>query len=92
MRFMVVEHFTPEDAVRIYARVRERGRMLPEGLTYLDSWVAASMDRCFQLMECEDRRLLDEWMDAWSDLVRFEVHPVRTSDEAAARAAELEGS
>jgi hypothetical protein len=69
----------------VYARFRERGRLAPDGLRYVTSWVTADGDRCYQVMECEDRALLDEWIAAWSDLVEFDVHPVITSPEAAAK-------
>ena len=81
--YMVVEHF--KDAPAVYRRFREQGRMAPEGLVYLSSWVDEKMERCYQLMETHDRRLLDEWMSNWSDLTDFEVHPVITSTEAAER-------
>jgi hypothetical protein len=82
---MVIETF--RDGPRpVYARAAERGRMLPAGLTYLDSWIdERSLDRCFQLMETEDPALLDEWIAQWSDLAEFEVIPVIGSVEAAAR-------
>jgi hypothetical protein len=83
---MVIEHFRGGDAVPVYRRFRERGRMAPEGLTYVSSWITADLARCYQVMETEDRRLLDEWMRNWSDLAEFEVHPVVTSKEAAERA------
>lgn len=81
--YMVIEHFRPGAAPAIYARTRERGRQLPAGLEYLDSWVDLAYARCFQIMRAEDPTLLDVWMGAWSDLVDFEVVPVRTSAEAA---------
>jgi hypothetical protein len=81
--YMVVEHFKDKDAVAVYRRFRDRGRMAPEGLLYVSSWVDENLERCYQLMETQDRRLLDEWMAKWSDLVEFEVHPVITSKEAA---------
>jgi hypothetical protein len=83
---MVIETF--RDGPRpVYARAAERGRMLPAGLTYLDSWIdERSLDRCFQLMETEEPELLDEWIAQWSDLAEFEVIPVIGSVEAAARA------
>ena len=81
--YMVVEHF--KDAPAIYRRFRERGRMAPEGLAYISSWVDENLELCFQLMETYDRRLLDEWMTNWSDLTDFEVYPVMTSKEAAER-------
>lgn len=83
MLYMVVEHFKGKDAVPIYRRFRERGRMAPEGLGYVSSWVDEELARCYQVMEANDRRLLDEWMANWSDLIDFEVHPVITSKEAA---------
>jgi hypothetical protein len=81
--YMVVEHFKNKDAVSVYRRFRDSGRMAPEGLLYVSSWVDENLERCYQLMETHDRRLLDEWMAKWSDLVEFEVHPVVTSKEAA---------
>ncbi len=83
--FMVVEHYLagPDP---VYARFAERGRMLPEGLRYIDSWVVAgSRDRCFQLMETDDPGLFDAWTAQWADLVRFEVSEVVSSTQAAAR-------
>ena len=67
----------------VYRRFRERGRLAPEGLAYVSSWVTDRMDRCYQLMETEDLTLLDQWMANWYDLVDFEVHPVISSKEAA---------
>jgi hypothetical protein len=81
--YMVVEHFKGGDAVPVYRRFRDQGRLAPEGLTYVASWVDENLSRCYQLMEADDRRLLDEWMSHWSDLVDFEVHLVTTSAEAA---------
>jgi hypothetical protein len=83
--YMIVEHFRNGDPVPVYRRFRERGRMMPEGLTYVSSWVDEGLARCYQVMETADRRLLDQWMENWSDLIEFEVHPVITSQEAAAR-------
>jgi hypothetical protein len=83
MLFMVIERFRGGDAAPVYRRYRERGRMMPEGLKYVDSWVERDFGRCFQLMECEDARLLQEWAARWEDLVEFEVIPVLTSKEAA---------
>jgi hypothetical protein len=80
---MVVEHFRNGDAAPVYRRFRERGRMAPDGLKYISSWVNEGLSICFQVMETPDRSLLDEWMHNWADLVEFEVHPVMTSQEAA---------
>jgi hypothetical protein len=81
---MVVERFRDGDARPVYERARDRGRMLPEGLRYLDSWVEANLGRCFQLMECDDLTLLMAWIARWADLVEFEVIPVVTSSQASA--------
>lgn len=82
---MVVERFRHHDPAPVYARFRERGRLAPDGLRYVNSWVTDDLAQCYQVMECETRAPLDEWMAAWSDLVEFEVIPVITSPEAAAR-------
>ncbi len=83
--YMVVEHF--KDSVAVYRRFREQGRMAPEGLQYVSSWVDEKMERCFQVMETDDRRLLEQWMENWRDLVDFEVHSVITSQQAAEKIA-----
>lgn len=84
MLFMVVEHFKDADPLPVYRRFRDRGRMAPEGLHYVSSWVDEKFERCFQVMETTDRRLLDQWIANWSDIVEFEVYPVVTSKDAAA--------
>ena len=84
--YMVVEHF--KDAPAVYRRFRERGRMMPEGLVYVSSWIDGSFERCYQLMETADRSLLDQWMANWNDLMNFEVHPVMASKDAAAKMVE----
>jgi hypothetical protein len=71
----------------VYRRFRDRGRLAPEGLVYVSSWVDDKLERCYQLMETDDRKLLDEWMANWKDLVDFEVYPVITSVEAAEKIA-----
>ena len=85
--YMVVEHFKGSDAVPVYRRFRERGRLAPEGLLYISSWVDEKLERCYQLMETGDPQLLDEWMANWSDLVDFEVYPVISSKDAAEKIA-----
>ena len=87
--YMVIEHFKNKDAVPVYRRFRDRGRMAPEGLVYVSSWVDHKLERCYQVMETHDRALLDQWMATWSDLIDFEVHPVVTSKEAAEKVAPL---
>jgi len=81
MLFMVIERFRNRDAKEVYRRFRDRGRGTPEGLTYAGSWIEANFDRCFQLMECDDARLLQQWVAAWSDLIDFEIVPVVPSAE-----------
>ena len=83
MLFMIIEHFRNGDATPVYRRFREQGRLAPDGLTYVTSWVTRDVTRCYQVMECSDPALLDTWMAGWSDLVEFEVVPVITSAEAA---------
>ena len=83
MLYMIVEEFRDGGPAPVYERLRESGRLAPDGLRYVESWVSQDLTRCYQLMECNDRALLDEWMSRWSDLVRFEVVPVVTSDQAA---------
>lgn len=83
--YMVIENFKDGDAVPVYRRFRERGRLVPTGLSYVSSWVNETLDRCWQLMETEDRTLLDEWIANWSDIIDFEIYPVVSSKEAAAK-------
>jgi hypothetical protein len=78
MRYMVIEHFRNGDAAPVYRRFREHGRLAPPGLTYVTSWVAADLTTCYQIMECDDPALLDQWIGAWEDLVDFEVILIRT--------------
>jgi hypothetical protein len=81
--YMVVERFRNGNAAAVYARFRERGRMAPEGLVYVNSWVDVERGVCYQVMETHNRSLLDQWMANWIDLVDFEVHSVVASAEAA---------
>jgi hypothetical protein len=87
--YMIVEHFKDKDARPVYRRFRERGRMAPEGLVYLSSWVDEKFERCYQLMETSDPALLEQWMSNWIDITDFEVWPVISSSEAAERIAPL---
>jgi hypothetical protein len=89
---MVIEHFRNGDPVPVYRRFRERGRMAPEGLVYISSWVDETLSTCYQVMETADRSLLEQWMSNWADLVEFEVHAVMTSQEAAQRVAARAGA
>jgi hypothetical protein len=83
MKYMVVEHFRNGDPLPVYRRFRDRGRMAPEGLQYLSSWVDEKFGQCFQLMEAPDQTLLNQWIANWSDIVDFEIFTVVTSAEAA---------
>ncbi|MBI3792330.1 MAG: DUF3303 family protein [Gemmatimonadetes bacterium] len=85
MHYMVIERFKGGNPVPVYHRFRAQGRLAPDGLTYVTSWVSDDMTTCWQVMACDDRALLDQWMANWADLVEFEVHPAITSPEAAAR-------
>jgi hypothetical protein len=83
MLFMVIEHFEQGRIKDIYRRFGERGRMAPEGLRYVDSWIEAGFGRCFQLMECDDVGLIQQWALEWSDLARLEIIPVNSSKAVA---------
>ena len=80
---MVIERFKDGKTKEIYRRFQEKGRMMPEGLKYLDSWVEVNLGRCFQLIECDDLHLLQEWILQWQDLAEFEVIPIVSSKETA---------
>ena len=81
MLFMVIERFKNRDAAAVYRRFHERGRMMPDGLKYVGSWIEANFDRCFQLMECDDARLFQQWVAQWQDLMECEIVPVVPSQE-----------
>ena len=84
MLFMVIEHFRGQDAKSVYRRFREKGRLMPDGITFVDSWVQADLARCFQIMSCDDITLLQRWVAEWSDLVQFEIVPVVQGKETGA--------
>ena len=81
---MVIERFKGRDPKPIYQRLNERGRQMPDGLKYIDSWIEPNFDRCFQLMEAEDARLFQQWLLHWNDLMDFEFVPVVPSKDARA--------
>jgi hypothetical protein len=83
MLYMVIEHYKDGVAPEVYRRFRERGRMAPDGLRYVQSWIDLAFRRCYQVMECDDPTLLAAWIANWQDIVEFEVVPVLTSAEAA---------
>ena len=85
---MIIERFKNQDPVPVYLRFRDRGRLAPDGLQYVASWVDEKLERCFQLMETEHPKYLDEWVANWSDLVEFELYPVISSTDAAEKALE----
>jgi hypothetical protein len=82
--YLIIETFRGGDPVPVYRRFRDQGRLMPDGIEYRGSWVTEDLRSCYQIMECEDRRLLDQWIANWSDLTDFEVIPVVTSEAAAA--------
>ncbi|MEQ9111535.1 MAG: DUF3303 family protein [Rhodospirillaceae bacterium] len=76
MLYMVVEQFKDDNAQAVYERYFDKGRMMPEGMTYISSWVTIDLTRCYQIVECEDEAQLQTWMDNWTDLVDFFIRPV----------------
>jgi hypothetical protein len=84
MQYMVIERF--KDAKEIYERLRDRGRLMPDGLVYVNSWISTDLGRCFQVMETDDCALFDSWIASWNDVMEFEVVPVVSSAEASALA------
>ncbi len=83
MLFMVIEKFRNQDAKAVYRRFGQKGRLTPDGLTFVSSWVTADLSRCFQIMECNDVTLLQRWVAEWSDLIDFEIIPVVQGKETA---------
>ena len=84
MLYMVIETFRDGDPIPVYRRFKDRGRLMPVGVEYRGSWVTDDLTRCFQVMECDDRRLLDQWIANWCDITVVEVIPVVSSAHAAA--------
>jgi len=82
MLYLIIESFKNRDAAPVYRRFRDHGRLAPDGLKYVSSWVTADMAKCYQVMECDDPQLLEQWIARWSDLVDFEILPVITSAQA----------
>ncbi|HVO25799.1 MAG TPA: DUF3303 family protein [Candidatus Margulisiibacteriota bacterium] len=87
MLYMIIESFKHGDPVPVYRRFRDEGRLAPPGLQYVASWVTSDITTCYQLMECEDHLLIEQWIARWSDLADFEVVPVITSAQAVERIA-----
>jgi hypothetical protein len=85
--YMVIERFKNGDALPVYRRFRELGRMTPDGLSYVSSWIDDKITICYQIMETKNPKLFDEWIAKWNDLIDFEVHPVLTSKETAEKIA-----
>ena len=81
MLFMVVEKFSNGKTQEIYRRFKEKGRMMPEGLKYIDSWVSVNLNQCFELIECDDPRLFQQWILQWQDLAEFKIIPVVSSKQ-----------
>ena len=83
MLYMVIEKYRDRNAKAVYQRFKNHGRLMPDGLDYVNSWVTRDLERCFQIMQTDDPELLQQWVENWSDLVDFEIFPVMTSAEAA---------
>jgi hypothetical protein len=83
--FMIVERFRNGDPVPVYRRFRDKGRMAPDGLNYVSSWIDEEMTCCYQVMETDDRSLIEKWIDNWKDIVDFEIIPVISSSDALAK-------
>jgi hypothetical protein len=82
MLYMVIEHFNEGGGPEIYRRFREQGRMMPDGLEYVSSWISHDLKTCWQVMQTDSREKFDQWTRNWDDLMRFEIVPVHTSSEA----------
>jgi hypothetical protein len=88
VQYLVIEHFRNRDPIPVYRRFRAQGRLMPDGLEYVSSWITEDLARCYQVMEASDRALLDQWIANWSDVMDFEVFPVLSSAEVQARLAD----
>lgn len=88
MQFMVIERFRNQDAATVYRRFRDKGRLMPEGITFVASWVEINLDRCFQIVECDDVALVQNWIANWTDIASFEIVAVSTGKETAVALAE----
>jgi hypothetical protein len=88
MLFMVIEEFRNHDAKSAYRRFHKEGRLMPDGVEFVNSWVTADLSRCFQLMECNDVARFQQWVAEWSDLIDFEIVPVISGKETAAALAD----
>jgi hypothetical protein len=82
MQFMIIERFRPGKVKEMYQRFAEKGRMLPEGVSYINSWINEPVTVCYQVMEAASLNQLQLWIDQWKDIVDFEVVPVISSAEA----------
>jgi len=82
MVYMIIERFHPGKVKALYKRFEEKGRMMPEGLTYVNSWIDEKITTCYQVMETDSPEKLNEWISHWKDLVDFEVIPVISSARA----------
>jgi hypothetical protein len=87
VHYLVIEHFRNRDPVPVYQRFQAQGRLMPNGLAYVSSWITDDLSRCYQVMETDDRRSLEQWMARWSDLIDFEVMPVLSSQQVQERLA-----
>ncbi len=82
MQYMVIEKFKQEKVKDLYKRFEEKGRLMPDGLTYINSWITEDVSTCYQLVETHDINKLYEWINNWNDFADFEIIPVITSQQA----------
>lgn len=83
--YMIIEHFHPQKVKALYQRFEKKGRMLPDGVIYINSWIDENVETCYQLMESESLEKLEEWVSYWEDLADFEIVPIISSEEAKGR-------
>ena len=86
MLYFIIEQFHPGKVQELYKRFEEKGRMMPEGVSYINSWINKELTVCYQVMEADDINKLQEWISNWDDLADFEIIPVITSKEAKEKA------
>lgn len=85
MTFLIIETFHKGQAKAIYQRFDQKGRMLPDGVRYINSWIDEAVTVCYQIMESDSREKIVEWTKHWNDLAEFEIIPVIDSEEAKRR-------
>ena len=82
MLYMVIEHFHPDKIKELYERFDKKGRLMPNGVHYINSWTDTKVETCYQIMESESEEKLNEWIDNWKDFADFVIIPVLSSEQA----------